>query len=146
LLKYYSTIQLEDSKNNRVIYKIHAENPSGTYLIGLKPEFSAKNDHEALKEILSILDGVVLSFDDSNNVYEVRFKSKYLDIFNLNKVISIKYVESKDTSTTRSTNKPKNPKKKFREPFFWQFLVPKKSIFITCLYKSKFKSNLILNV
>lgn len=137
LLKYYTTTQLDDLKNKRVIYKIHAQNPSGTYLIGLKPEFSAKNDHKALKEIISILNGVVLSFDDSNNVYEVRFKSKYLDISNLNKVISIKYVESKYISTASSTKKTKNTKKAFREPFFWQFLAPKKSIFTNCLYKSK---------
>ena len=95
LSKHYKKEQLEDARNTEIsFYNIDSsDRVIGSFLIGLKPEFTTPKDHNVFKEIIQILDGYIKEYFEFITCYVVIFKNDYLDLKNLKNVILIRYIE-----------------------------------------------------
>ena len=91
IAKYYPNTL---SGPNKLSVYLKNERVLSSYLIGLKQEHKSTNDHNAFKEVIKVLDGTIVNYFEFINCYVANFKNDHLDINNLSKLISIKYVES----------------------------------------------------
>jgi hypothetical protein len=91
IAKYYPNNQ--NKLNELEPVNLENERMLGSYLIGLKSEYNNLSDHNAFREVINVLDGTVENYFEFINCYEVNFKNDRLDMKNLNKLISIKYIE-----------------------------------------------------
>ena len=96
LQKYYSEEQIEKNKNNKFSFDICPADRRalGSFIISLRDYFKNENDHNAFKEIISLLGGIITHDWSDSNSFCVGFKNDDIDKEILSKLFMIEAFES----------------------------------------------------
>ena len=108
LNKYYSKDEIKYNHNREIFYFLIEPDccVPDSYVICLHKEFQRDNDYRAFQELVRLLDGKISYFSILLNCFYVEFKNHVLDKLSLDRMFSIKFVQSELSPKITDSIKP----------------------------------------